>query len=214
VFMASAGFIGLIPRIVLAAESQDQYHAKIEDTPPGSDCNPFTASFGRGTTSGCAPGTASEEWCSDFAQWVWENSGVDTSGITGASKTFVLWGRTRHQFLQGIKQVPAVGDAVVWGVLNPLWGAHVGIVVAVSGSKIDVVSGNSGNLSTASAVWRSGLFTPASQTAQGDPIIGYVSPIALPASSIPVPPSSWPRGSEWPVVQGTGSVTGSVTGSS
>ncbi|HEY8080551.1 MAG TPA: CHAP domain-containing protein, partial [Acidimicrobiales bacterium] len=161
----------------------------------------------------CAKGTATEEWCSDFAQWVWLNAGVDTSGITGASKTFVTWGRTRHQFLQGIKKMPAVGDAVVWGVLNPLWGAHVGIVVAVSGGKIDVVSGNSGNLPVASSVWRSGLFTPASQTAQGDPIIGYVSPVALPASAQPhvqqpTPPSTWPRVSSWPSVQGTGSVTG------
>jgi hypothetical protein len=208
VLLNSAGYIGMIPRIVLGAESQDQHHARIEDTPAGSDCNPFTASFGRGSTAGCAPGTASEEWCSDFAQWVWLNSGVDTSGITGASKTFVTWGRQRHQFLQGIKTMPAVGDAVVWGVLNPLWGAHVGIVVAVSGTKIDVVSGNSGNLPVASAVWRSGLFAPASQTAQGDPIIGYVSPVALPASERALVPSSWPRVSAWPMVQGTGTVVG------
>ena len=210
VFSASAGYIGLVPRIVLAAESQDQFHAKIEDTPPGSNCNPFTASFGRGSTSGCAPGTAAEQWCSDFAQWVWLSSGIDTTGITGASKTFVTWGRAHHQFLQGIKTMPQVGDAVVWGVLNPLWGAHVGIVVAVTGNKIDVVSGNSGDLPVASSVWRSGLFTPSSQTAQGDPIIGFVSPVALPAPKV-VAHSSWPRGAGWPITQGTGTGTGTGT---
>ena len=131
---------------------------------------------------------------------------MDTTGITGASKTFVTWGRAHHTFLQGTKVMPAVGDAVVWGVLNPLWGAHVGIVVAVSGKKIDVVSGNSGPYAVASAVWRSGLFAPDSQTAQGDPIIGYVSPVALPAAPVSVAASVWPRAAGWPFAAGTGSV--------
>ncbi len=205
-FMASGGFLGLIPRIVLTAKSQDQFHARIEDTPAGSGCNPFTASFGRGSTSGCAPGTSSEEWCSDFAQWVWGTSGINTSGISGASKTFVTWGRSHGRFLQGINHTPAVGDAVVWGVLNPLWGAHVGIVVGVKGRQIEVVSGNSGPLAVASAVWDSGYFLPSSETAQGDPIIGYTSPVALPGSAKQTP-SAWPRTAAWPVVQGSGSVT-------
>jgi len=208
VFVASGGFLSLIPRILLTAESQDQFHAKIEDTPAGSDCNPFTAAFGRGSTSGCAPGTSSEEWCSDFAQWVWQTSGINTSGISGAAKTFVTWGRSHGRFLQGMNQKPAVGDAVVWGVLNPLWGAHVGIVIGIKGKEIDVISGNSGPLSIASAVWNSGYFEPSSQTAQGDPIIGYTSPVALPASSRSTP-SAWPRTGSWPLVQGQGSVTAS-----
>jgi hypothetical protein len=205
-FVSSGGFLGLISRIVLTAESQDQHHARIVDTPAGSDCNPFTASYGRGSTSGCAPGTAAEQWCSDFAQWVWQHSGIDTTGITGASKTFVTWGRSHGRFLQGISQTPAVGDAVIWGVLNPLWGAHVGIVVGVRGKQIEVVSGNSGRLSVASSVWDSGYFLPSAQSAQGDPIIGYASPLPLPASSKSVP-SAWPRTAAWPVVQGSGTVT-------
>ena len=214
--MASGGLVGLIPRIVLTAESQDQYHAHVEDTPPGSNCNPFTASFNRGSTAGCAKGTATEEWCSDFAQWVWENAGVDTSGITGASKTFVSWGRTRAQFVAGLHSTPAVGDAVVWGVLNPLWGAHVGIVIGVSGKMIDVVSGNSGPYPVASAVWNSGYFLPASQTAQGDPIIGYVSPVPIPGkkAAVPAAPSEWPRTAAWPDVRGQGAVRAPGPGTS
>ena len=202
----SGGFVGLIPRIVLTATSQDQGHARVIDTPPGSECNPFTAAFGRGSTSGCAKGTAAEQWCSDFSQWVWQTAGVDTSGITGASKTFVTWGRARSQFLQGMRSTPAVGDAVVWGVLNPLWGAHVGIVIGVRGREIDVVSGNSGPYAVASAVWESGYFLPKTQLAQGDPIIGFVSPVPLPASRAAAPqiPSVWPRSASWPVVQGAG----------
>jgi hypothetical protein len=178
-FADAAGFIGVTARIVLDAESQDQHHAAVIDTPSNTNCNPFTAAFGRGSTAGCVARTASEEWCSDFADWVWTVAGLDTTGIDGAAKTFVTWGRARGQFLQGINATPAVGDAVVWGVLNPLWGAHVGIVVGVRGTEIDVVSGNSGVSATTSGVWRSGYFAPASQTAQGDPIIGYVSPVPL-----------------------------------
>lgn len=204
----SGGYLALIPRIVVTAVSQDQHHAKIEDTPHGSDCNPYTASYDRGSTTGCAPGTAAEEWCSDFSEWVWQNAGVDVTGIDAASKTFVTWGRARGQFLQGINAKPAVGDAVVWGVLNPLWGAHVGIVIGVKGKEIDVVAGNSGTISGASAVWDSGYFVPSSMTAQGDPIIGYVSPVPLPANELPVTPSQWPRTGAWPDVQGSGSITG------
>lgn len=176
---ASGGEIGIASRIVLDAQSQDQYHAKVQDTPSGSDCNPYTAYFERGSTKGCALGTAAEEWCSDFSDWVWTKAGVDTDGITGASATFVTWGRAHDQFIAGTKTAPVVGDAVVWGVLSPLYGAHVGIVVAVSDGKIDVVSGNSGNLTVASYVWDSGLFVPSTMDADGDPIIGYVSPTAL-----------------------------------
>lgn len=200
----SGGYLSLIPRVIVTAVSQDQHHAKIEDTPHGTDCNPYTASFGRGSTSGCTKGTASEEWCSDFAEWVWENAGIDVSGIDGASATFVTWGRSKNQFLQGMNSTPAVGDAVVWGVLNPLWGAHVGIVIGVKGKEIDVVSGNSGTASNASAVWESGYFLPKSQLAQGDPIIGYVSPVPLSSSDVPAIPSSWPQAGGVPVAQGYG----------
>ncbi len=183
VLVASGGFIGLAARIVLAAASQDQLHQAVTDDPANTNCNPYTAVFQRGTTAGCAPGTAQEEWCSDFADWVWTAAGVATTGIDGASASFVTWGRARHQFLQGIAQVPAVGDAVVWGVLNPLWGSHVGIVVGVKGREIDVISGNSGGYAHTSGVWESGWFAPASMTAQGDPIIGYVSPVPLPSGT-------------------------------
>jgi hypothetical protein len=206
VFVTSGGFVGLVARIVLAAESQDQHHAGVIDTPANSNCNPFTASFDRGTTSGCPKGTASEEWCSDFSDWVWTVSGVNTTDIDGAAKTFVSWGQARHQFLKGINVRPKVGDAVVWGTLDPLWGAHVGLVVGVKGNEIDVVSGNSGAFVHTSGVWDSGYFVPSSQNAQGDPIIGYVSPVPLGSSTTSSAPVQWPRSGSWPLVQGTGTV--------
>ena len=70
----------------------------ITETPLGSNCNPFTAFFSRGSTSGCPAGTASEAWCSDFANFVWWWAGADTAGLTGWSYTFVTYGQRHGTF--------------------------------------------------------------------------------------------------------------------
>src|SRR5271155_1379332 len=128
--------------IVQLAESQDQYNAGIQETPRDSNCNPYTGFFGRGSTAGCAPGLAAEEWCSDFAQWVWLNAGINTNGIGAWSFTFVDWAVAHGAAWQpGATNDPEPGDAVIWGTLGGGgYGAHVGIVVAVNGGDIDVVS--------------------------------------------------------------------------
>jgi hypothetical protein len=160
-------------QIVRLAESQDQYNGKISDNPSGSDCNPYTFIFGRGSTSGCAPGNAAEAWCSDFAQWVWTSAGVNTTGITGWSFTFVRWGQSHTGALKaGATNNPQPGDAVVWGDMGSSYGQHVGIVVGVSQGLIDVVSGNSGD----GVVNESGYFDPSTSTIYGYSIVGYISP--------------------------------------
>jgi hypothetical protein len=57
--------------------------------------------------------------------------------------------------------------------MSQQYGQHVGLVVGVKGSTIDVVSGNSGD-----AVQESGYFDPTSSTVNGYAIVGYTSPIA------------------------------------
>jgi hypothetical protein len=168
----------LARRIVLLATSFDQDHAKLQTTPRGSDCNPFTAAWGRGSTDGCAPGTAAEAWCSDFAQWVWQHAGVPTQGITGWSATFALWGAAHHRVQFGTHFHAAPGDAIVWGSRDPLYGTHVGLVVAVSGRYLDVVNGNDGgNLpGYVEGVWRSGPFIGATSTVSGYPVLAVVQP--------------------------------------
>ncbi len=171
----------VIQAIVAAATSQDQYHLAVVEDPPGSNCNIYTAYWGRGTATGCAPGTRAEEWCSDFAEWVWAAAGINTAGINGWSFTFIDWGESHTgAFKPGATNDPQPGDAVVWGDLSSGYGAHVGIVVGVSQGQIDVVSGNSGPpidpQGDVDAVWDSGWFNPATSTVDGYPIIGYVSP--------------------------------------
>lgn len=171
-----------VQAIVATAVSQDQDNQGVVETPPGSNCNPYTAYFGRGSTSGCAPGTSAEEWCADFAEWVWTTAGIDTTGIDGLAYSFVSWGEARTgAWFPGATNDPEPGDAVVWGDAATESAVHVGIVVGVQDGSIDVVSGNAGPSIDAAgdvdAVWDSGYFDPATSTVDGEPIIGYVSPV-------------------------------------
>jgi hypothetical protein len=164
----------LAQTIVAIAQGQDQFGAKVAETPLGSNCNPYTAFFGRGTTTGCAAGTAAEAWCSDFAEWVWQNAGADVTGITGWSYTFVDNGIANGTFKAGATNDPQPGDAVVFGDAATDYGSHVGIVTAVNSSgEIDMVSGNWGD-----AVMDSGFFDPSGPNGAGYPIIGYITPVA------------------------------------
>jgi hypothetical protein len=170
-----------VQQIVSLAEQADQYNAAVLETPPGSNCNPYTFYFGRGSTTGCAPGTSAEEWCADFAEWVWASAGISTTGIDGWAYSFVDWGEAHTGAWQpGDANNPEPGDAVVWGDLSTTYAIHVGIVVGVSQGMIDVVAGNAGPPIDAAgdvdAVWDSGYFDPTTSTVGGYPIIGYVSP--------------------------------------
>jgi hypothetical protein len=165
-------------RIAVLATSFDQEHAGYLTAPMWSDCNRFTAWFGRGSSVGCPRGNASEAWCSDFAQYVWAHAGVPTGGISGWSASFVTWGQQHHLVQMGTHFTAGVGDAIVWGQRSPLYGTHVAIIVAVDGSNITVVSGNSpsGFPGQGSGVWRWGPFDGASSNVNGYHVLGVVTP--------------------------------------
>ena len=164
----------LAATIVAIAQGQDQFAAKVAETPAGSNCNPYTAYWGRGNPTNCAPGTSAEAWCSDFAQWVWVNAGADVTGINGWSYSFVTFGKAHRTFKRGPTNNPQPGDAVVFGDAKAKYGSHVGIVTAVNGAgQIDMVSGNWGD-----AVMDSGFFDPAGPNGAENPIIGYITPVA------------------------------------
>jgi len=177
-------------RIVAAAEGQDEHQMATVESPIGSNCNPFTAAFGRGSAIGdyglvCAAGTSAEEWCSDFAQWTWATAGVGTAGVTGWAFTWVRWGESHGRFKPGATDNPEPGDAVVWGDMGAQYGQHVGIVVGVVDGMINVVSGNSGPEDAQGdvySVWESGYFNPATSSDYSYPIVGYVAPDAFSAS--------------------------------
>lgn len=178
---AAAGPIAptpLLRRIVLRAASFDQQHRGYQTVPRNSNCNPFSAAMGRGSTGGCPRGTAAEEWCSDFAQYIWQTSGVPTAGISGWSATFATWGAKHHTAQFGTRFHAAPGDAIVWGQRTPLYGTHVGIIVSVDGKDIEVVSGNSnGDFPRyGSGVWRWGPFDGATSRVNGYAVLAVVAP--------------------------------------
>jgi hypothetical protein len=162
-------------RIIVMVDSK----LGVTENPVGSGCNPFTAFFGRGSTSGCAAGMASEAWCSDFANWAWLEAGADVTGITAWSFNYVTYGETHGTFSPGVSTAPQIGDAVVWGSMSAAYGQHVGTVTGVYLGYIDVVSGNFN-----SSVEASNWINAATSRVNGYPIVGYIAPVAPPSGLV------------------------------
>jgi len=168
-------------RIVSIAESQIGYRTD----PPDSYCNKFSAYWNVGT-SNCGPGLRSEEWCADFAAWVWQKAGavVDyqfaTGDLNSASVSFYQWGvahGTWHPVGSGY--VPQPGDAAVYGLnTTTMVAAHVAIVTSFTpGDKgPNVVNGDGDR--TGFSVVETGTDQYDADTHGGEPLSGYVSPTA------------------------------------
>jgi hypothetical protein len=128
-------------------------------------------------------GGSPEYWCADFAQWVWEQAGANTSGLDAAAQSFYDYGQNNGT----LSNSPSVGDAVVFD--NGSGIHHVAIVVQVNGDgTIETVSGDwdghggseSEFASTSSVV----LNAPAYDDSVGSEpgimgmtIVGYISPV-------------------------------------
>jgi hypothetical protein len=121
------------------------------------DCNPFTTLIGvAASTSGCGTDpkfkvqNRNEEWCSDFAKWVWEQGGVtaDLSALTPQSATFYQWALDQGQHPSFDSGTPKIGDAIVFypGAdtgPNSTSANHVGIVVGVNANgTVNLVDGD------------------------------------------------------------------------
>jgi hypothetical protein len=84
-------------------------------------------------------GGSPEYWCSDFASWVWSNSGVDTSELTAAAGSFGAYGNNHGTFSDS----PSVGAAVVFDYDGGGYADHVAIVTQVNDDgSIETVSGD------------------------------------------------------------------------
>jgi hypothetical protein len=131
---ASLSGLTVPQRIVVIAESQVGYRT----APSSSYCNKYSAYWGAGT-GGCPRGETAEEWCADFAAWVWQEAGVpvtygyDPGELNGAAVSFYEWGVANgawHPVTSGY--VPSPGDVAVYGLslgADPS-AAHVAIVIA------------------------------------------------------------------------------------
>jgi hypothetical protein len=168
-------------RIVSTAEGQLGYRTD----PPDSYCNKFSAYWHSGTA--CGPGLASEEWCADFAAWVWQQAGAlvvyqyAPGDLNSSSASFYEWGvahGTWHPVGSGY--TPEPGDVAVYG-LDPatLVAQHVAVVTGypAGGRGPDVVNGD-GDRSAFSIV-ETGTDQYQADTHSSDaPLSGYVAPTA------------------------------------
>jgi hypothetical protein len=134
-------------RIVQIAESQVGYTTD----PSNTYCNKYSAYWASGPAD-CINSNRDEEWCADFAAWVWQSAGADVvyqfinGDLNSSSASLYEWGvaqGTWHPVSSGY--VPEPGDVAVYGLdASQLVAQHVAIVVSdAPGSKgPDVVNGD------------------------------------------------------------------------
>jgi hypothetical protein len=134
----------------------------VSDTPAvttfdGVDCDPYTPMAGAlsPNADGCGLDSTfnledeNEQWCSDFAKWVWQQAGVTTDmiAINAGAGSFYDWGAAQHEPLGVDAGTPVPGDAVVFfppgAIATPAYADHVGIVTGVnSGGTVNLVNGD------------------------------------------------------------------------
>jgi surface antigen len=151
-------------RISEFARNEKDHHA----------CGPNRVDGG-GYFSSCEHHHAKEEWCADFARWVWFQAGaLNTDVLTPAAGSFGIYGPVRTSG-------PKVGDAVLFGYNDENKTAlHVAIVVEVrSDGKIVSVSGNLGANDETSVVTVDNPYNSNAGSMGGpnSPLSGYVSPV-------------------------------------
>lgn len=168
-------------RIVTIAEHQVGYRSDPKD----SYCNKFSAYWGAGRSI-CPSGERSEEWCADFAAWVWHGAGLSFSfgfrpgEINGAAVSFYEWAVANGEWHPAVSgYVASPGDVAVYGLSlegNPS-AAHVAVVTSGSSgsSGPDVINGD-GN-QTGFSVVETGTGQLQVHVGQNTyPLSGYVSP--------------------------------------
>jgi hypothetical protein len=118
-------------RIVTIAESQAGY----QTSPRHSYCNKYSFYWHAGSAT-CPAGELSEEWCADFAAWVWHKAGVKLTygyapgDLNGAAVSFYLFAVDHHIWHTAKGYHAAPGDIAVYGLVTGAEpsAAHVAVV--------------------------------------------------------------------------------------
>jgi hypothetical protein len=169
-------------RIVSVAEGQIGYATD----PPNTYCNKYSAYWYSGTDD-CGNSNLDEEWCADFAAWVWKQAGAEVNyqfingDLNSSAASFYEWGAangTWHPLGDGY--VPEPGDVAVYGLdVGALVAAHVAVVISYTpGDKgPNVVNGDGDH--TGYSVVETGVDQVEADVpdAAAAPLSGYVSPL-------------------------------------
>ncbi|MEU5695902.1 CHAP domain-containing protein [Actinosynnema sp. NPDC020468] len=133
-------------RIVAAAKAELKDKSHNSEKGATKNCNYYSGKAGRGTP--CGNGMRAQEWCADFARYVWDEAGAKTSGVNSLAASFRGYGRGHHTWrkgtsLKGVKPGDVVGYRLDDG--NPD-NDHVGVVTEVDleHGTFSAISGNSG----------------------------------------------------------------------
>jgi len=130
------------------AQSQVGYRTDPSDT----YCNRFSAYWNAGTGRLRATAYRSEEWCADFAAWVWKQAGAEVTYelapnyLNSDSASFYVWGLdhgTWHPVGSGYR--PRPGDVAIYGLdVTAVTAQHVAIVTAATAHNDapDVINGD------------------------------------------------------------------------
>jgi hypothetical protein len=173
-------------RIVSIAESQIGYTTD----PAGTYCNKYSAYWYSGAAD-CGNGNLDEEWCADFAAWVWKQAGAAVTyqyvngDLNSSAASFYEWGLSKGTWHPvGSGYVPRPGDVAVYG-LNPadLVAAHVAVVIGYqAGDRGPTAVNGDGDLTGFSVVEVRTDEYVADTHPDGAPLSGYVSPSYISAS--------------------------------
>jgi hypothetical protein len=167
-------------KIVTLAVSQVGYTTD----PPGTYCNKYSAYWYSGADD-CGNSNLDEEWCADFAAWVWQKAGAAVTyqfvngDLNSSAASFYEWGVARGTWHPaGSGYVPVPGDAAVYGLdTATLEAAHVAIVIGYQpGDRGPTAVNGDGDLTAFSVVEvRTDEYLADTHPA-GAPLSGYVSP--------------------------------------
>ena len=188
----NGGLSPLRARIVSIAQGQVGYGTDPADT----YCNKFSAYWNAGTDD-CGNDNLDEEWCADFAAWVWKQAGalvdyqLNPGYLNSDSASFYVWGTdhgTWHPVGSGY--APQPGDIAVYGLNTAaVTAVHVALVTSSTGNDAapDVINGD-GDRTGFSVVETGRSQAYADVKGKGAPLSGYVSPSA-PSAPSPSAPS-------------------------
>jgi len=174
--------------IVALATSQLGY----KTDPANTYCNRFSAYWHAGAAD-CRGSNRDEQWCADFAAWVWHKAGVrfvygpGPGDLNAASVSFYLWGVAHHTWRPvGSAYVPQPGDVAVYGLdLQRSQAQHVAIVVGYSsGARGPNVVNGDGERTGFSVVEAGNDQYKADLTGNGGQLAGYVSLPPVPRSHL------------------------------
>jgi len=168
-------------RIVRIAEGEVGYRTD----PANTYCNKYSAYWVSGAND-CGNSNLDEQWCADFAAWVWQHAGAtvvyayEHGDLNASSASFYEWGVARGTWHSvGSGYSPEPGDVAIYGLdTATLVAQHAAVVVAVTpGSRgPDAVNGDGDRTGFSVVEVATDEYRADISPTKAAPLSGYVAP--------------------------------------